>query len=316
MLKTSQVMGVQGVMEFTSGKPGPRLYLGTCTHGNEKVGSGLVVPLLKGRDGGIELVRGSIVIAVNNLLAASQDKRFAKGDINMNRLPPDILDGSMHTSQLPAVLRIRELHRAGLLDVTHGFDAHTIPTPADAVKIHIKGPTDLAHGIGIRDYITRITEHQQDADGVDTLSFGSYIGGRPDADIPVVEVEGGGPHADPKIFRDLLNGLLATLGRLGMVRDDLITTENGEQREYEITTQHIAPEGFHGNAFDNFAQVAEGEVVADDATDKGRQPFVTPHEGHIVFPPCNETFGPDGDSWWFSKPVKVTTQQFVSGKGL
>ncbi|MFA6992379.1 MAG: hypothetical protein WC269_03825 [Candidatus Gracilibacteria bacterium] len=315
VLSKNQVRGVNGVIELKSGQPGPRLYVGTCTHGNEKITAGLVVPLLKGlAGGGIELIRGSVVIAVNNLLAASQNKREADGDLNMNRLPPDIWDGRLRTSKMPAVLRMRELINAGLLDVTHGFDAHTIPTPADQCKIHIKGSTDFAKEIGIRDYLTHITEHQQDANGVGTLAFGNYIGGV-ENDIPVIEVEGGGPHDEQRIINGLVNGLLAVLGRLDMVDENLITREEGEQREYEITDYYIAQAGFRPEKeFDNFARVKRGQLIAHDTTDSGRPPFFAPHAGHIVFPPTFETFGKDGDSWWISKPVRRTMQQFVRAK--
>lgn len=317
-LNKSRLHGVQGAAKFTSGKPGPRLYLGVCTHGNERVGAGLVVPLLKRKtDGGIELIQGEVVVVINNLLAALQDKRLVDGDFNMNRMPLDVLDGKRWTSEKPSVQRIRELHTAGLLYATHGFDAHTLVGKGDPFKIHIKGDTRYAASIGMPVYVTDIVKHQE-VNGEPTVAAGNYIGGVDNDDVPVVEVEGGGPHSDPQIIRGLLNGLVATLGRLQMIRKDLYEREEGEQREYRITDYHVAPEGYEMyRHFDHFERVRENAILAIDRQDPPRDAFFSPRDGHIVMPPvAGEVFGPQGDDWWISEPVKVTREQFLKARGL
>ncbi len=317
-LNNSDVNGVRGVKVFDSGKSGPTLYVATCSHGNERVGAGLVVPLLKGaKNGGIDVIQGKVIVAVNNIGAANigdSGKRVGEDGMNWNRLPPDLLDGRS-TNTTATQSRLRAMQNAGLLDVTHGYDAHTIAVEANGFKLHIKGPRAFADGIGEEVYIVDIVKHQPDADGNPTVAFGNYLGGVDNDRVPVVEMEGGGPHSDPRVIKKLLNGLVATLGSLEMVDESITERYRGAQRTYPIEHYQLVPAGYTPDRqFGQFEVLPKGTVITRDKLTPCRPDVVTPADGHMIMPP---TFGENGgDDWWISGPVQESTQEFIRAKGL
>lgn len=327
-LKGTQTRGVYGVKEFKSpdcGPSDPRVYIGVCTHGDERVGAGLVVPFLKGRDGGIELRRGSIVVAVNNLLAATTGDlgmRAVPGDMNYNRLPRDIVDGKRWTSETPAVVRIRELYRAGFFNATHGTDNHTYVGPGEAMKLHIKGDLALGRAVGIRDYITDIVPATcAVTPGGNGLAFGNFIGGVENEGVPVVEFEGGGPHSNPEVIQGLIHGTVAMLAQLDMIDPDLVERGEFEQAEYRVGQYYIVPDGYMFVAGGgNFGEVEERQVLAVDAKATSPQrpfsspPIVSALKGHHVMPPLAGQVVQGMDDGWISAPVVKTTQPSIRAR--
>lgn len=297
-LASASIHNVPGLKEVHSGKAGPRLYLGMGTHGDERMGLALASPFLRNE---LRLLEGSIVLAINNIQGLLMSRRHVPGDRNFNRLPSDILE---RTDDLYSTRRIQALHGAGVFHVTHGFDAHTFLVPGKPVKLHIKGNPDFAHSIGISDYITNIVDFQKDNEtGEKTVAFGNMLGGIENDSVPVVEVEGGGPHDEPHVVHGLLSGLLATLVKLGMVDPDEVGLEEQEieQRTYRTCGWQRIDEGYEiVRDFAQYEEVKKGQLIA---TAEGKPSAVCPQDACMLFP------SPKGvvkstDSWFWAEPMQ------------
>ncbi len=315
-LSESETDGVKGVKVIKGNKSGPSdpvLYLGTLTHGGERMSAAPVAPLLDGR---IELISGKVIMGVNNMAAAAKKIRREEGDFDFNRLPNDDILASAH-EQNPsvAVQRMRALSRIWG-GVTHGLDNHMVTaTPVSAMKLHEKGDSEFANSIGIRSYITRITEFQGDPrnpTGPYTTAFGNYIGGL-DNPIPVAEIEGGGPES-VEVYDSVLRGTLSVMAQLGMIdpeRYGLHWTEIDQQR-YDVAAWGYAPAGYAmAKPFGAYSRVEKGEVVMEDLSGQGRDPIIAPFDSHLIMPPpYSTTTGKrhildEPDDWWYSTPVKT-----------
>ncbi len=97
--KKSEYLGVKGVLRIDSGKPGPIFGLTICTHGNEIAGLAAVYYLRNKYLLGKKLLKGSLIIIVNNLKAAEKALKVRTEigrlksryiDLNFNRLPKNL----------------------------------------------------------------------------------------------------------------------------------------------------------------------------------------------------------------------------------
>ncbi|MEK9159392.1 MAG: hypothetical protein AAB383_01545 [Patescibacteria group bacterium] len=316
-LMESEHRGVPGVQEFrgeVAGPSDPVLYIGTHTHGDEP-GSGAIVPALI--SGQVKVGRGRVIVGVNNLDAAREGKRFLKGGLNFNRLPADDMLAGAHANNASLDFqRMRALARAGLLEATHGLDLHTIPhSPVPGFKLHEKGDYNFANAIGIEDFIAEITNNQFDSEnpaGPKTVAFGNYIGGL-ENNIPVAEIEGGGPET-PAVRRTVAQGTLSVMAQLGMIDPSRYGLEPREieQRLYTVTDWAWAPAGYTlARQFEPYARMQKGEPVMVDSTGAGRPDIVAPRDGHLIMPPPfgKPLAGPD--DWWHSAPVEVSRQKVL-----
>lgn len=319
-LAKSEVKGVRGVMEFQGTQPGPTLYVGLMSHGNEQVPAGLIRTLSDGRNGGIEIVRGKVRVVMNNLEAAIAGVRVLPNGINFNRLPKDILRGQNWDTKISEVARMRALHNAGHLDASAGFDAHTTIGPSEPLKIHIKGDPATFNTVGIRDYTTGIVPLQGG-----TVAQGNFIGtadGDPRMDddgIPVLEMEAGGPHHRSDIIESLVHGLVATLREQGMIDDGIVEIEEGTQHQYDVVTyQPNLDQGGSKYRYANkgpYEAVSGGEIVATDESENKYPHIIAPHDGNLILPPAaGQIVDPHDSDWWYSTPVQKTTQQFVRAR--
>ncbi len=225
-LATKEIMqnrdrGLIGARVFDSGNDGPVLYVGAMTHGNEHMTTAPAVPLLNGT---LQLMRGKVIVVVNNIDAARLGKRSIPDDEfgNFNRMDPDVLSHVSGGSKIKSVQRMQAIAKSGFLkEATHCLDAHTNNTKARASKLHIKGSTAFAESIPVNPYITNIVPHQFRPGTSRSVAFGNFIGGLECEDVPVVELEGGGPHDSPAVIQRLIDGFVAILAQLEMVDMDL-----------------------------------------------------------------------------------------------
>ncbi|MCX6735259.1 MAG: succinylglutamate desuccinylase/aspartoacylase family protein [Candidatus Peregrinibacteria bacterium] len=309
-LRNAELNGVRGVMEIKGQKPGPRLYLGTGTHGDEWIGSGLVVPFLKQE---LQLVRGSIVIAINNLLAFDKRVRKLPNGQNFNRMPADIME---RPRKEWTAIRMQALKNSGALDATHGFDAHTVVNQCDPMTLHIKGRTDFGKLIGIQDHITNIVEHHYVEPGsVPLLAFGNFIGGVENNDVPVIEVEGGGPHNDPRIIIGLINGLVATLMELEMIDGRHVEESPITKREYKIIgSQKLSTDYEVVHEYGQYQQMKVGELIARDTTEKNSDILAQPNRT-LIFPlPEGRITTTSDDEFFYSEPARITQIQGIRAR--
>ncbi len=219
-LAASQTRGVSAVLELDSGLPGPTVYIGVCTQGNERFGVAAITPLVLGW---VPVVSGKLRLVVNNLQAAlNETRRFPVNSADdMNRLPAGLLDDASVAEGFQARQRVRELHQAGLLDCEVGVDVHTLYTPSDSVLLPIKGPLHYFDRLPVSHSIHGIVDAQVSPDGVRTVAFGSFLGGALDRDIPVLELEGGGPHDSEAVIHRLVDALSSLLIHLCVIDGEL-----------------------------------------------------------------------------------------------
>lgn len=173
--------------------------------------------------------------------------------------------------------------------------------------VYEKGDPRFGEGVGIRDYIVDIVAHQGG-----TLAFGNFIGGPEKNDVPVIEVEGGGPHDNPEIIQGLMHGLVATLYKLGMIDEKFVEIlEAEEQRRFDVTTYMEMPSGGYKFASNrgNFGAVSAGETLAVDTSATARPAIVAPHDGNLVMPPPYDKVIDGGDDWWLSQLAVVSMQR-------
>lgn len=304
-MESSRIHNVAGLKEIHSGKAGPRVYVGMGTHGNERMGLALALPFLRDE---IALEAGSVILAVNNLEGVRRNQRRLDHDRDFNRLPLDILDASTKNDGHYSSIRIRELVRAGVTDVSHGFDAHTFRVPGTAMKLHIKGDTHLADSIGVPDYLTHITSHQKDHHGQRTVAFGNILGGIDNEKVPVVEVEGGGPHNELRVIKGLVGGLLSTLAHLGMVDPSKVglVERELEQNTHKIIGWQLAGVGYEVKRdFKQYDELRAGEVIAEDTQEPKRSPILAPNNSLIVFPPRQGVLERPSE-WFLAEPAEKT----------
>lgn len=318
-LMESEHRGVKGVKEFRGARVGssdPVLFVGTHTHGGES-GSAALIPALL--DGSLRLERGVVIAAVNNLAAARQglrrvDANTSNPGMDFNRLPTDDILAPAHSGNPSQdVQRMRALGKAGLLEATHGLDLHTIPQHLyTGFVLHEKGPVDFTRSVGIRDHIARITEFQHNVDNPDqkTVAFGNYIGGLGN-DVPVVEIEGGGPETE-EVRTTVLKGALSVLAQLGMIDPEQfgLAWKEMEQHLYVINRWDWAPVGYRTvRDVPPYGQVRAGEVLMED-TLSARPPIVVPTDGQLIMGPSK---GPltEAEDWWYSDPVQISKQRVL-----
>lgn len=309
-LRSAEFHGVRGVMEIKGERPGPRLYLGTGTHGDEWIGSGLVVPFLKQE---LQLVRGSIVIAINNLLAFDRRVRKLPNGQNFNRMPADIMERPRNEW---TAIRMQALRNSGALDATHGFDAHTVVNQCDPMTLHIKGRTDFGRLIGIQDHLTNIVEHHHVEPGsVPLLAFGNFIGGVENNNVPVIEVEGGGPHDNPEVIIGLIHGLMATLMELEMIDGRHVEESPTTKKEYKITgSQKLSTDYTVVHEYGQYQHMQGGELIARDTTGKNPDLLAQPNRT-LIFPlPEGQITTTSDDEFFYSEPAKITQIQGIKAR--
>lgn len=312
-MKKESTHGIFGVKEFSSVKPGPRVVLGTMTHGNERPTLATLLPLLKGE---IKLKKGSVIASINNLAATEANKRLVE-DFDFNRLPPDLLDPTRkeyYKSKFPlSIGRILDLQTAGVFESTHSFDGHVVShSPSPSMLIHIKGDTHCLDHIGIEKLIMDITVPQRNLQGEPAVCWGNLIGGVENNEVTAVEVEGGGPGEEVHIMHKLVEGFLSFLTSLDMINPEEhgLLQEKLLRKTYYTTGCHIAPAGYQvvDNKFcEAFNPLKKGEILMKDALSH-QAPILVEDDGYLPFPfPNTKTLERPRDWFMLSKDVEEKT---------
>lgn len=119
----------QEIYKFDSGQPGPVVAVIGGTHGDELTGIRVVKTLLTlFRQGAIELMRGSLYLALGNPKAIEQGTRGSEATRDLNRcFRPTVLDDLNNTTY--EVVRARDLDHA-LAGVNVAIDIHATKKPS------------------------------------------------------------------------------------------------------------------------------------------------------------------------------------------
>lgn len=226
-IRRQKTDGVEGVMVFDSGKPGPTLGITAITHGNEIAGLATLPTLIILQEMGL-IQHGKVIYTADNMRATAEyfqayrqdDKaamrtaRSAKGDINMNRLPTDTMDPGHDPGHSYAQARARELKPFwDQFDV--GIDLHTTSTPAPPMIITHDEPDEkrkhLFANLPSADWITGIYDY------LNGYSVTDFFGrGNPQEKAVTLTLECG-QHLDPLSAQAARNGALTLMENLGLV---------------------------------------------------------------------------------------------------
>ncbi len=301
-IKSMEHNGVPGVVLIQGNEPGPVLGITACTHGNEPSGLAVFQYLLDEFKLRQKLLKGSVYLVLNNIKAAENNfkastteervrARFV--DVNMNRLPDDLLKNNSHSSY--EVLRTKELLPI-FQEFEFGLDIHSTTQDSDPMIINLNGSlrTDLVRGFPIQLVISNI----------DTVQIGkpvsSFYGATTNpASVLVIE---SGTHESPRSFKIAIDSTLALLQNLNMIEPVKEVTTH-EHVEYYIDDSLIFPNKTFtlNKPLKNFEYLPAQTLIASGDTG----PVFTPFDCHVVF--CPQGVIPnsyDEEVLFYSRPVK------------
>jgi hypothetical protein len=212
--------------------------------------------------------------ATEHFFAAANDDEKRKArfvDLNMNRLPEDLLDTRDHTQY--EVRRALELYPIWKqFDV--GFDIHS--TTQDIKPMIISGGqifhANLMRGFPMNVVISNIDEVQ-----IGLPAFGFY--GKKNAGIPVFEIEAGS-HENPASFGRAVSSARALMQNLHMLSGSSQVTTTAYQ-EYLIKDSVLFPDESYElvRIFGDFEFLPAGTCVARGSG----ADIVTPFDCHVIF---------------------------------
>ena len=277
-IKNSSYQGVNGIWKIQSKKPGPTLGITIHTHGNEP--SGLAVlshfrekfPLEQNiKNGTVIFVLIKIRATEKFLIAKNTEEKKASRfvDINMNRLPDDVMECSKNDTRYE-VQRAQELRKIWRqFDV--GFDIHsTVQECAGMImNIGVIHP-QIIRGFPITDIITNIENIQTGKPAVFFYGNGS---------IPVMGIEAGS-HENPQTFSRAIACTEALLKNLEMIEGE---TKAGNRKYYEyfVDGSIIFPDDSYSlvKPFATYAEFTAGQKIATN----GQCDIIAPFNGHALF---------------------------------
>lgn len=287
-----------GIEQWKGKDSGPTAAITIATHGNEPSG---YAPYwyLKRIASHIKPVRGSLLFIVNNLGASekyfaaenAEEKRNCRFlDVNMNRLPEDILQRSDDTRY--EIRRALELYPQ-FQHIDCALDIHSTSQESDPMLLQIKGNVDhLTEGIPIPVSIDHIADIQI---GIPNCSLYGGIGKQ----IPVFEIESGS-HENLAAFQLAIRSTLIFLLNSGVIENDASIQALKEpqmtRRHYRVVDSVIFPDSSYELAGDYpmFTPIRRGEVLAIGDGD----PLLSPMDGHAIFAPGSR------------KPISISEEVF------
>ena len=264
------------------------------THGNEPGGLAAASALLDDHDVRDRLT-GNVMITVNNIEAGSkyflaktaEEKSACRGvDMNMNRIPEDILDrksGSNEPYEIRRLLQLMPLLR----DASLGLDIHSLGQPGNPMIIDTKGKKlvldELSDSMDVETRITNIIAHMKG------YSVGCLVGGLKKGagikhenlthEVPAIALEVG-PHEEPTAMdfaRKLTLSTLLGAGYLDGERTENTTT----QRTYQTIDSFKFPSMAYQfvRPHNEFGFIRKGEVIAKGDGDD----IVAEQDCHTLF---------------------------------
>lgn len=201
--------GTEGVWQFQSAEPGPRVTITALIHGNELCGAWAVSQLLAVLEGGTKLRRGRLTLALCNLRAferfdATQPhaSRFVEEDLNRQWSPDRLASGSSLERRRAAELK------PWLEDADFLLDLHSMHEEGSALLLTGMQPrhVDFVRALGVAGTVIVDPGH---AEGRRLRDFGRFGSDAGDARAVLIEC---GYHGDPDsrlVAQDSVHRLLA-----------------------------------------------------------------------------------------------------------
>lgn len=280
-LKEMRYKNIPGVVRIESNNPGPAVGITACTHGNEPSGLAVFEYLLEKLNIEKTLLRGTLYLVINNIRATekyfnvrinenSHTSRYC--DVNMNRLPKDVLS---ITDSKYELARARELYPIWT-HFTHGLDIHSTLEPSKPIIIS-RGErlhSDLIRGFPIETIISNIDTIQI---GIPAFSFYGGIG----SDTKSFAIESG-QHTDPHSFEYAIACATSLLKNLDMLPNKQRNISR-EYEEYHIHDSLIFPDISFDfvRGFRSYEEIHRGDLLARNQAGEEIRATI---DGHIIFP--------------------------------
>lgn len=281
-ISKSSYEGIPGVIKIEGSKPGPRLGIMACTHGDEPAGLAAAEYVLREIAPKRRSLSGTIFIILNNVNAGKryfdattdEERRTCRfEDVNPNRLPENALTNLDDTRY--EVMRIRALQPVlQQLDVCLDIHSTTQKSLPMIINLESDFSADLVRGMPIQTVISNIGNVQN---GKPAVSFT----GTADAPAIPVAIEAGS-HEDPRTFETAVSCGQAALRNLGMFdTEPQILAE--EYHEYHVFDSIFFPDESYElvTLFPNFAELKAGDVIAISTT--GGHEIRAPRDCCILF---------------------------------
>ena len=273
---------VPGVFIFDSSLPGPTLGITINTHGNEPAGLAIFWFLRNRFVLWQKLLKGRVIFVLNNPLAtenffrargSKQKKKARFVELNMNRLPPDVMTNSKDKRY--EARRARELESIWqLFDV--GLDIHSTAQDTLPMIINVgRFQRSLIRGFPIRTVISNIDKVQI---GKPASAFYGHL-----PNTPVLGIEAG-QHEKPESFERAIECSLALMRTVGLLPRLVGSQRPSKHLEYRIASSMVFPDRTFRlkRVFRSFETVKRGKILASSA---GGQELFAPFDGHLLFCP-------------------------------
>jgi predicted deacylase len=265
-----------GIWTFEAAVPGPHVAVTGLVHGDEPCGRAAIGRLLAT---GVRPARGRLSLALVNLAAEREARRFL--DRDMNRLwRDDWLDADRASRE---AARAREL-RPWLATVDRLLDLHTTASVARPFLVLADRPKARAVADAMGWPATQQLMPGGCAEGRHLIDYGRF--GDPADPVAALTVECG-RHDDPAAGEVALSAALRFLAVTGMLAADAAAALGAPAPAASVARYRTAePCVARTDAFalgvplSGFVEVAKGEVVAMD----GDVPVRAPRDAVIVSP--------------------------------
>jgi len=310
LLRTSTHLGVPGVLHLDSGKPGPQVGIGIMTHGNEPGGLAALKMCLRGDYLKGRITHGSVTFMLQNIAAAERFFSMPDADEadlercrfleeNMNRLPPEIIEGTAASSVEGR--RLRELLPvyAGL---DFGLDIHSTSADPTGMIIQVKGDTrNLLRALPYDVVIEGIVDVQRNKPA------SAFFGGA-GRSIPTLGIECG-VHYSPEAMRSAFEATIAFIQNCGILNDEpesRPTAGPHTHKIYRVTHSVLFPnkELRLVEAFAGFPRIVKGQVLARG----GGEEILSPIDGHALLGfKTLHPFNLADEAAFLSEPVQEVT---------
>ena len=301
-IKSATHEGIEGVLKFDSGKPGPTLGITIQTHGNEPSGLAALWYFLNKYPLQQLLESGVVFFVVNNIRATEkyfeaktdEEKRVARFiDINFNRLPEDTMsrvgDPSYEVNRAQKLRKVWESFDVGL-------DIHSTAQPSKPMIIVVNEfQKDLIEGFPIEIIVSNIDKVQRGRPA--TAFYGGEKG------IPVLGIEAGS-HESPESFRTAIACVLCLMQNLEMISRDTSVLLKREYLLYRVIDSLMFPNDSYilDHVSPMFSAISKGDIIANG--DSG--PIYSPVSGCTIFGP--KQIKPDTiteEVLFFTKPPEI-----------
>ena len=265
----------KSIYNFNSGLKGPNMLIFGGIHGNEPSGvyaiEKLVSDLISNQ---IQLIRGSLTLAIGNLQALKINKRYVDRDMNRMFLDQNF-DQFSDSVEFERVKFLKSLFEGK--DVF--LDLHSASSKSYDFLISEPECLDLASKLNASYVLTGWSDFGDDIAG-DTENYGNSLG------IQSLTYEAG-QHVDPKCIENSYDMILKLMSVYNMIDFDFKPNQSNILKLSELHLKKDESQRFEV-PIENFLHVSKGQMIVN-----GENPIIAKNDSYLIFPvdPSNIKIG-------------------------